>query len=213
MSGKINMIGYKNEFLEVIEELPYRKSDNRTSYRCKCSCGNLFEATGKSIRNGSVKSCGCYRNKILKSQGFKNVKHNETKSNLYNIWRGIKKRCRLKSNISYIKYYGSKNIDVCDDWFNDYIKFKNWSLKNGYEKGLTIDRIDNDKGYYPENCRWVNWKTQENNRKNNKRFIYLGNVYTQSQLSEKLGISTQLFNYRLKRGIYKVINNELIKDE
>ena len=176
-------------------------------------CGNIFEATGKAIRSGSVKSCGCYKYKVLKSQGPKNSKHNETNNNLYNIWRGIKKRCRLKSNTSYIKYYGSKNIDVCDDWFDNYIKFRDWSLENGYEKGLTIDRIDNNKGYYPENCRWVDWKTQENNRKNNKKFVYLGNIYTQSQLSEKLGISTQLFSYRLKRGIYKIVNGELVKDK
>lgn len=69
--GKINMIGYKNEYLEVIEELPYRTNDNKILYKCRCSCGNIFKAIGTHIRRGDVKSCGCYRYKILSSQGQK----------------------------------------------------------------------------------------------------------------------------------------------
>ena len=137
---------------------------------------------------------------VLRNQYKNLITHGETNTKLYGIWRGIKRRCRLKSCKAYNKY-GLKGIDVYDEWFRSYESFRDWSLNNGYKEGLTIDRIDNSKGYSPKNCRWVDWEIQQNNRTNNKFILFKGVKYTQSRLAKKLGISVQLLSYRLKRNI------------
>jgi conserved hypothetical protein len=200
MSKFIDMVGFKNDYIEVVSYEGINK-DKKALFKCNCICGNVFVTTGKSLRRGDTKSCGCMKLSILRNQYKNIITHGETGSRLYNIWRGIKKRCRLKSNIAYNKYYGSKGIGVCDDWFFSYENFREWSLNNGYKEGLTIDRIDNSKGYSPENCRWTDWETQQNNRRNNKYILFKGEKYTQSRLARKLGMSVQMLAYRLKHNI------------
>lgn len=199
MSKIIDMIGFKNEYIEVISFEGSNK-DKKALFKCKCICGNIFITTGKSLRNGNTKSCGCMKLSVLRNQYKNLITHGETNTKLYGIWRGIKRRCRLKSCKAYNKY-GLKGIDVYDEWFRSYESFRDWSLNNGYKEGLTIDRIDNSKGYSPKNCRWVDWEIQQNNRTNNKFILFKGVKYTQSRLAKKLGISVQLLSYRLKRNI------------
>lgn len=175
-------------------------SEKRMTWLCKCDCGNEVIVTGKSLRNGSTKSCGCYKLETSKKNGKKNKTHGETNSRLYNVWRGMKKRCRLESNDSY-KHYGFKGIDVCEEWYSSYEKFREWSLNNGYEDGLTLDRIDSLKNYTPDNCRWTDWKTQENNRCNNVIVTYKGKQYPRGILASKLQVTVQAIYYRQKHNI------------
>jgi hypothetical protein len=136
-------------------------------YKCGF-CGTEFRASTQSILRGKTKSCGCYKKQNLKEL---KTKHGLGYTRLYNIWKSMKDRtlnpkCKKYSN------YGGRGITICDEWKNDFMSFYNWAMSNGYEenKGLSIDRIDNDGGYSPENCRWTTQTIQSRNqriRKNN----------------------------------------------
>lgn len=203
------MIGVIFNGCEVIERVGTNK-DKKATWGCLCYCGKKFTATGKSIRQGYIKSCGCYRSKVLSNSGASNKTHGKTGSRLYNIWRGMKKRCYLPTDSSY-KNYGAKGITVCEEWSNSFESFMEWAENNGYQDKLTIDRLDNSKGYYPENCRWADYTTQGRNRSNNARMEYKGKILTKTEIAKELGISKNLLHYRITKGIYKVNNdNKLI---
>lgn len=125
----------------------------------KCYCGNEFKTTVQNIKGGYTKSCGCWNKKMLKER--KNI-HHLTNHRVYKIWDGMKQRCNNKNNAHY-KDYGERNISVCNEWENNFLSFYNWSLENGYKDNLTIDRENNDLGYHPNNCRWVERTTQSRN--------------------------------------------------
>ena len=124
-----------------------------------------------------------------------NYKDGRKNERLYRIYNNMKNRC-YNINAMYYKNYGGRGITVCDEWLNDYSTFKNWALCNGYANNLTIDRIDNDESYNPSNCRWVDMKTQSNNKRNN--VIYLNK--TLQQWCDELGISRRTVADRIKRG-------------
>lgn len=100
-----------------------------------------------------------------------------------------------------MNYMGGRGIDVCDEWYDSYENFRDWSLEKGYKEGLTIDRIDVDGDYEPSNCRWVDWKTQENNRRNTVYVEYKGKTYPRAVLADKLGVTNQALLYRQKNNI------------
>lgn len=120
------------------------------------------------------------------------------KTRLNNIYQHIKSRCYNKNDNAY-KYYGARGITMCDEWKSDYKVFKEWALLNGYNDNLTIDRIDNDKGYCPENCRWVSMKTQSCNKRNNRLITYKGKTKTISEWAVELGINFRTLHNRLCR--------------
>ena len=119
---------------------------------------------------------------------------------LYGIWINMRRRCSYTKQPGY-SHYGGKGISVCEDWQHSYKAFYEWSIKNGYKDNLTIDRIDNSKGYSPDNCRWSDMKTQQNNRSYNKLLTYNGKTQNVKQWSEELGINyktlwNRLFTYQ-----------------
>lgn len=167
-------------------------------WECLCDCGNITKSTCSNLKRGHTKSCGCYKKICC-------VTHHEANTRLYKIWKGIKNRCCNKRTPQYCDY-GGRGITVCDQWLKNYINFRDWALANGYEDNLTIDRINNDGNYEPNNCRWVNNKIQSNNRRDNCFITYLGETLTISQWGDRLGIDPTTIRAR-----YKVYNLPLEK--
>lgn len=127
-------------------------------YRCLCSCGNEKIVSGVLLKTGGVKSCGCLKIDAAKKS---HTIHGYEGTRLYKTWRNIKTRC-LNPKATRYKYYGGKGVEICKAWL-DFVPFKDWALANGYEDHLSIDRIDNDGNYCPENCCWISMS--ENIRK------------------------------------------------
>lgn len=121
-----------------------------------------------------------------------------TKTDIHNKWLQIKQRC-LDPNYGAYKKYGAVGITICDEWKNDFLAFMNWSYQHGYKEGLSIDRIDNAKGYSPDNCRWVAWKAQCNNRRSNVMVTYQGRTQTLKQWCEEFGLRYDFIRQRMHR--------------
>ena len=130
-----------------------------------------------------------------------NLKHGLSKTRLHRIWHSMYCRCYYKSTNQY-KNYGGKGIKVCEEWkhMEGFINFYNWAINNGYSDELTLDRIDNEKNYCPENCRWITLKEQANHKTNNVIYTFNGKTQTASQWCEEYGILQTTLNDRLKRG-------------
>lgn len=163
MGKKVNLIGQRFGRLVVIEEAP-RHPSGHAMWICKCDCGNTTQPImGSDLRSGKVQSCKCLRNELLS----KNVKkHGMAKTRLHRIWQNMKNRCS-NPNVPCYSEYGGRGITVCDEWVHDFQAFHNWAMANGYADDLSIDRVDNDGNYCPENCRWVSQIEQSNNLRKN----------------------------------------------
>lgn len=131
---------------------------------CKCECGNTKVISGNSLVQGATKSCGCLDHEKHITEPNRLV-HGECNTRLYRIWKAMKSRCYNKNTKSYKRWYGSKGVQVCDQWRYNYVAFRNWSILNGYSDDLTIDRIDPCGNYEPSNCRWVTPAVQAANKR------------------------------------------------
>lgn len=187
---------------------PQRYKNNRLRLRAIFLCSGCNKKIERDYyKRKHYKLCIKCSNRIIAKN---NIKHNETQYNsrLYRIWIGINKRCYNKKSTGY-KYYGGKGIKVCNEWYDNYILFKKWALSNGYKNNLTIDRINNDKNYYPGNCRWITKKEQSRNQTSTKmnlkkvnqiRSLYFNVKITQKLLGKIFGLS--------KSHINGIINNK-----
>lgn len=173
-SKKIDLIGKKFGRLTVVSEIGYGNGYHGVVWHCKCDCGNEVDVIGYNLREGLSLSCGCYAKEVA---SIRNKTHGDSKSRLYRIWRGMKTRCYNSSEPGY-KYYGARGIYVCDEWNNSYEAFQEWALNNGYDKKLSIDRIDTNGPYSPENCRWATAQQQNNNKRSNVLITYQGETHT-----------------------------------
>ena len=142
-------------------------------------------------------SCGCYNKEILKS-GICGIRHGKHNTRIYRIWKGIHNRCNTK-NLKDKNYKWYKDISYCPEW-EKFEPFYEWAIANGYKNNLTIDRIDNTKGYSPENCRWVNLTTQANNKRNTRYVTCEGVTKPLSVWSRELGFFKSTFYRRIEKG-------------
>lgn len=175
--------------------------DNRhTLWRATCSCGNVEIKKSQMLQKSKRLTCSnCsptgreHKNKIYDENGKMN--------RLYSIFMGMKQRTNnnAKSNPKF-KTYTEKEISLCEEWKN-YDTFFSWAMSNGYSDELTLDRIDNYKGYEPSNCRWATPKEQANNRTSNHLVEYEGKEYTLAQLGELLGMSHEALLYRISANL------------
>lgn len=186
MGKNINLIGQRHGRLTCVEYLGLQKRPdgrNNKMWRCVCDCGKEKIVTTKTFRNSQ--SCGCYKSEVLH-----NLRYKGTESHLlYGVYRQMLSRC-YDSTSQHFKNYGGRGIQVCDEWLgeNGLDNFREWAISSGYKKGLTLDRIYNDKDYSPNNCRWVDMKTQSNNKRNNLYFEMNGKTQTLMQWCEEYNV-------------------------
>ena len=160
MGKALELIGKKFGNLTVVSRAENTKWGT-SRWNCICECGNSTIVYGTHLTSGRSTSCGCHHREWCSKQ-FST--HGDTGTRLHRIWKAMKSRCS-NPNLPFYKYYGGKGIKVCAEWSNDYISFKEWSLSHGYKENLTIDRIDPDGNYEPNNCRWVTMTVQNRNKK------------------------------------------------
>lgn len=192
MRGKFNdLTGSVFGRLTVIEQAP--KVNGRTAFKCACTCGNTVAVMARSLLSGNTRSCGCLHSEQLKERF---TKHGERWTRLYHIWLAMRARCRNSQNTAY-KHYGARGISVCAEWDRSYSCFRSWALSHGYDDSLSIDRIDVDGNYCPENCRWVDWDTQCYNKTNTRYLTYKGETKPLGTWARLKGMSRNTLRSRL----------------
>lgn len=197
-----SLVGQRIGRLEVVQETTVRKGRwNVSAYVCRCDCGNAKTLRRDYLISGKAKSCGCYRveaaRAATKTHGFsKGSAHHHP---LYDVWSSMIQRCHNKNNNGYSNY-GGRGISVCEEWRTDFQSFYDWAMLCGYKKGVSLDRIDNNKGYSPDNCRWVTQYTQSRNKRNNLMVTYLGKEMTLQDVADKTHIPRSTLYYRYTHG-------------
>lgn len=209
MSRKlIDLTGQKFGRLTVIrraEDHIQPNGKHATKWLCKCDCGNYTTVLANSLKSGDTTSCGCF---MKERASAANKKHELIHTRLYNIWKGMKTRC-YNSNDKHYTYYGARGIIICDEWKDDFKNFYDWSMVNGYDENAkrgesTIDRIDVNKEYSPENCRWVDIKTQNRNRRDNKLITINGQTHCLSEWCEILNLNYATVKSRLNQSHWSI---------
>lgn len=199
--GIIDISGQRCGRLTAIEYTGRKtKPGGNAIWLFRCDCGNYVERPRSMLKYSKTPSCGCY---VRERMGNLNKTHGGRNDRLYLVWMDMRRRCSDKKDKNYFRY-GGRGITVCDEW-QDYAVFKQWAMSSGYDptaKHLvcTIDRIDTNGNYCPENCRWVDAKAQNNNRRTNKLIDYRGKTQTLKQWSEELGLNYSLVCKRLSAG-------------
>jgi hypothetical protein len=141
-----------------------KNKSNHSLWLFKCDCGNEKILSINPVQQGHTKSCGCLNQEKLHFEPNRTT-HGCSNTRIYRIWKAMKRRCNNPNSIDYQKYYGSKNVKVCDEWNYNFWIFYNWSICHGYNENLTIDRINPYGNYEPSNCRWTTQKVQANNKR------------------------------------------------
>lgn len=189
-----DLTGRKFGRLTVIERCKENTKQGKPRWICKCDCGNEHIVSSACLKSGKVRSCGC-----LSKDTIRTYKHGMTHTKLHSVWHNMKDRCYREKHPSYQRY-GGRGIYVCDKWKDDFISFYEWAIENGYEEGLSLDRIDNDGPYSPKNCRWVTMEQQANNRCANHMVTYRGETKTLTEWSKVFNCSYAMILRRLESG-------------
>jgi hypothetical protein len=191
MAKIIDLSGQKFHRLKVVERGPNKGL--QSAWYCICDCGNKTLTEGKNLRGSLVKSCGCLNQEMRKQRM---ITHGLSKTKTYKIWKSMNQRCE-NSNRKDFHIYGGRGIKVCERWKNS---FENFLSDMGFcHKNLSIDRINNEKGYEPANCAWRSTKEQNNNTRSNIFIEYQGKTRTIFQWAEEFGIPKHTFWQRLQR--------------
>jgi hypothetical protein len=184
--------------------LSVAKSNSRKkSYICKCICGNEKVVALDTLKLGTSKSCGCFHKEQLSK---KLTTHGQTGKRIMTIYYNIKNRCYCENNNRF-KDYGGRGIRMCDEWKNNSSLFVKWSLENGYAENMTIDRINNDGDYCPENCRWISMKEQAQNKRTSITFTFYGVTKNLKEWCDCIEENYKKMYGRYHRG-YKVFREE-----
>lgn len=199
MGKYVDLTGQRFGRLVVLSPSKTRKY-GQAFWVCQCDCGTIKELPTESLKKGTSKSCGCLQKERASAA---NKKHGLYESRLYSIWANMIGRCDRPTSTGY-KNYGGRGIRVCDEWHN-FQSFMQWAKQSGYDPSLkflkcSLDRIDANKDYSPDNCRWVDWETQQNNRRDTKKISYKGEQKTLAQFAKEYGIHSSTLRSRIKAG-------------
>lgn len=176
--------------LSKVENCVSKSNYHCTAWRCKCDCGNEVVKLGRVLERGWALSCGC-----SKSQDY------PSRERLYSVWISIKQRCNNPNDSSYSNY-GGRGIKVCDEWLNSYLSFREWAYKNGYSPedsfhNSTVDRIDVNDNYCPENCRIIPRKYQNDNMQRTHWITYDGQTHTLKEWCAITGLKWSTLRSRI----------------
>lgn len=195
---KLDLVGKKFGRLTVLRFSNMNKH-HKSCFVCKCDCGNEIITVGAGILSGNTLSCGC-----LKKDTWQKVirKHNLYNTKLYKTYHNMKNRCNNKDTKDYY-LYGGRGIKICKEWSdpkNGFINFYEWSLKNGFGDKMSIDRIDVNGDYSPENCRWATTEQQARNKRTNHLISYNGETHCIREWEELLGVNKHSIQTRITNG-------------
>lgn len=162
----------------------------------RCDCGKECETVAFHVKDGHTRSCGCLK---LEMAIVANTKHGLHGTRLYRIWCDMNRRCFNSKRKDWVNY-GGRGITVCAEWQNDFQPFCDWAIANGYNDNLSIDRKNNNKGYYPDNCQWATKKHQNNNTRANREITAFGKTKNLQQWADELGVNHTTILFRLRKG-------------
>lgn len=174
----IDLEGKKFGRLTVINRAEDKK--RKTYWHCKCECGAEKDVCASHLTSGKIVSCGCLSVDRISEL---NKTHGMSRTRIYKIWCGMKKRCYNENSENYY-LYGGRCITICDEWINNFQAFYDWAIANGYDENLTIDRIDTNGNYEPSNCRWATNKEQSCNTRRTRLFEHNGEIKTLKQIAK-----------------------------
>ena len=188
MKPFIDLSGKKFYMLHVVR-LSHKDGRLRPYYHCVCDCGNKVVVRADSFTTGNTKSCGCLNN-LLSIERFMKIitKHGDAKKRLYKIWKNMRDRCSLSSiGKQRGRYYADRGIGVCKEW-QEYECFREWAINNNYSNEKQIARINPNGNYEPDNCRWVDFATQQRNRRHSIRLEFRGHNKHLKEWAEMIGV-------------------------
>ncbi|WP_230706819.1 hypothetical protein [Bacillus paranthracis] len=200
-----DLTGQVFDMITVLEfsHKTYENKKYRSFWKCKCECGKEFVRRTDQIKTKrGYKSCGCYRKMITKKlfeENNPNKTHGLSNTRLYKVYRKIIERCYYEKYEEF-HLYGGRGIKMCDIWRNDFTSFYNWAMENGYNDQLSIDRIDYNGNYEPNNCRWADNITQGNNKRNNIVLTHNGLTMTLPEWARHLNLPYSTLANRRKKG-------------
>lgn len=177
-----------------------RTTKKHTYWFCECDCGNVVSVRADCLKSGTTKSCKC----LWTAEESHHKKHGMSSTKLYHVFYAMLQRCENEKDKRY-RDYGERGIRVCDEWKANPESFLKWAMENGYKEGLTIERVDNNKGYSPENCKWITIAERQKNKRprGNMDILleYNGKRVNLMQLSTLVGMNYHTLYFRYKRGL------------
>jgi len=193
-----DITGKKFNRLTAIKKDGYANDGQHIAWVFRCECGKIIRTRADMVVRGTVKSCGCLTKEKSAEACRKRATHGMRGTRIYREWNSMLYRCNPKNKRVRHNYY-DRGITVCDEW-RMFEPFYEWAISNGYDDKLTLDRIDNNKGYTPDNCRWVDMKTQSRNTRCNVFITYMGETHCMTEWGEIMGISKSTLWLRYKQG-------------
>ena len=199
-NNSIDNIGKKFNRLTVVDIEYTGRPDRGYNWVCRCDCGKIIKAAPAKIRGGHTKSCGCSKiERIRTDPKMSRTTHGGKNTRLYRIWRGMAGRCYNERSKDYARY-GGRGIAICDEWRHDFSAFREWAYANGYSDYLSIDRIDVNGNYEPDNCRWATPSEQGNNKRNSHLIEHDGVTHTVTEWANIYGIEPKTLFNRIRIG-------------